>query len=299
MKACLVDIQRASIHDGPGIRTVVFVKGCPLRCAWCDNPETQDFRQQLSFHESRCTQCGACEGVCPQGAHRVLAEGHEVDFKKCIVCGRCTDVCPSEALRLVGQDMTVEEILSVVLKDRVLYDQSGGGITVSGGEPLSQASFVARLFQRCHQQEIHTCLETSGYGSPQSLREVIPVTDLFLFDWKLSDRKAALRFLGGSISPIQRSFRTLMEHGCKVILRCPIVPRINDTSAHFDSIVRLIEQNPELVGVELLPYHDRGVSKSLHLGMQQRTFPTPSSEECAWWEDYFLGRGYPQVKLVW
>ena len=144
--------------------------------------------------------------------------------------------------------MTTGEVLSIVLEDRAFYNGSEGGVTVSGGEPLSQADFVAELFTRCREQEVHTCLETSGYGSPQALRTVMPVTDLFLFDWKMHDRKAAMRYIGGSLSPILRSFHKLMESGCKVLLRCPIIPRVNDSPAHFDSILRLLDEFPQLLG---------------------------------------------------
>lgn len=298
MEACLLDIQRGSVHDGPGVRTTVFVKGCPLHCMWCYYPESRHFRPQLSYQSKRCSLCSACEKVCPQNVHTFAQEQHQVDFSKCIACGKCADVCPGEALRLFGQSMTTGEVLSIVLKDRTLYDQSGGGVTVSGGEPLSKADFVAELFARCREQEIHTCLETSGYGSPQSLRTVMPVTDLFLFDWKLHDRKAAMRYLGVSMSPILRSLHKLMDRHCKVLLRCPIIPRVNDTPAHFDSILQLLEKYPELLGAELLPYHNSGVDKSLQIGMCQPTFARPSEEQCAQWESYFHTRGFYQVKLA-
>ncbi len=298
MKACLLDIQRGSIHDGPGVRTAVFVKGCPLHCLWCHNPESQGFHPQLSFDAKRCMLCRECEKVCPQEAHLFAQERHSADFRRCIACGKCVDACPSEALKLYGQSMTTGEVLSIVLEDRAFYNGSEGGVTVSGGEPLSQADFVAELFSRCREQEVHTCLETSGYGSPHALRTVMPVTDLFLFDWKIHDRKAAMRYIGGSLSPILRSFHKLMESGCKVLLRCPIIPRVNDSPAHFDSILQLLDEFPQLLGAELLPYQPAGVDKSLRIGSCQPAFPCPSEEQCLKWEQYFLSRGYNQVKLA-
>lgn len=298
MKACLSDIQRGDVDHGPGIRTRVVVKGCPLHCMWCDNPQTQKFRPELSFRSSMCTECGSCAEVCPHGIHRFADEKHVVDYKKCVACGRCADTCPSEAVRLLGQHMTVGEVLSIVLKERASYEQSGGGVTVSGGEPLSQADFIAALFARCREQEVHTCLETSGYGSPKSLRMVMPVTDLFLFHWKLSNRRDSMRYLGVSISPILRSLRTLMENDCNVLLRCLIVPGVNDTMEHFDSIARLLDEYPNLLGVELLPYGGLVGQDGQCAGAQPRNFYSPSAAESTRWEAYFSERGYHQVRLV-
>lgn len=293
-EACLSDIQRANVHHGPGIRTRVVVKGCPLHCMWCPNPQTQRFRPELSFRASMCTGCGSCAEVCPHGIHRFTEGKHTVDYKKCVACGRCVDACPSEAIRLLGQNMTVREVLSVILEERASYEQSGGGVTVSGGEPLSQADFTAELFARCREQEVHTCLETSGYGSPKSLRMVMPVTDLFLFHWTLSNRRDAMHYLGVSISPILRSLRTLMENDCKVLLRCLIVPGINDTMEHFDSIARLLDEYPSLLGAELLPYSGSGGCDET----QAYPFRLPDAQESAQWQAYFTQRGYHQVRLV-
>ena len=295
MEACLFDIQRRSVRHGPGMRTVVRVKGCPLHCIWCKEPDIQRFRPQLIFDAARCVGCKECVRVCRNRVHTVSDDGHGMNLLRCNACGRCVDVCQNGALELCGQAATIDEVFASVYKERDSYLPSGG-VTVAGGEPLSQADFTAQLLERCRRHRIHTCVETSGYGSPQALRTVMPVTDLFLFHWKISDRNAAMRHLGVSLSPILRSFNTLMKAGCKLILRCQIVAGINDTDAHFQSMMSLMDQYPALEGVELVPRW--GTGQHVDLSGRSPVLRRPSEGLLEVWQAYFHDRGYSKVKMV-
>ena len=411
MEGMVLDIQRASIHDGPGVRTTVFLKGCPLRCAWCHNPESQSPRAQLSYHSGLCTDCGLCAQVCPAGVHRweeatdpasrdagrekwqpdgqngaagtdgctqanrlcglmrpeqmgpdaeyseefpgggpygkmqgrqntrdpsaqpagPLAGGgtpsggseqwngpdassggnpdadrsdrpadrvHRVDYSKCTGCGACTQVCPASALTLYGRKMTAQQVVRTVCRDRVFYEQSGGGMTLSGGEPLSQADFAAEILRLCRAEGIHTCLETSGMGSCEAFASLLPYVDLVYFDWKVPDDPTARQYIGADLGMIQKNLDFCMASGKAVLLRCPIIPGVNDNGTHFAAIGDLLQQYPSLLGAELLPYHDFGVDKAAHIGGQMQRFQRPDEQACEGYAAWFADRGISRVTLA-
>lgn len=294
MKSYIIDVQRCSIHDGPGIRTTVFLKGCPLRCKWCHNPESQSFSKELSFNSKHCIFCDLCVPVCPNGVHQVVDKQHIVAFSKCKQCGMCTKHCPNKALTMVGKEMTPQEVYHIVKKDKVFYEHSQGGITLSGGEALSHIDFCVELLQYCKTEGIHTCVETSGYSTLLNLQKVIPLVDLFLFDYKIS--REAESAIGVSLETIHRSFEYIYNEGKAIILRCPIIPGINDTKEHFDAIADRIKQYPNIVEVQLLPYHDFGISKGNNIGKPSERFEFPTQEQKEAWLDYFQSQGYSKVK---
>lgn len=262
------DIQRFSLHDGPGIRTTVFLKGCPLRCLWCHNPESWNTRPQLRFREPVCAACGRCSEACHRLAHRVGPDGHSVRFDLCDACGCCVTTCPTGALSLVGRRMDVPSVMAEVAADAVYYAQTGGGMTVSGGEPLLQFDFLYALLQDARARGIHTCVETCGYTDREKLEVLLGLVDLFLFDIKYTDEAAHIRYTGVSNRPILENLAFLCEYGASVRLRCPIVPDINDTDAHIRGVAALTRRFPELLGVDVLPYHNMGRDKWRQLGKE-------------------------------
>ena len=189
MKARIFEVKRFAVHDGDGIRTTVFFKGCPLKCVWCHNPEGISTKSELAYYAHKCIVCGECQNVCPTGAHTIENGKHSFNREKCIICGKCTDVCLSDALILYGKEMTVEELLPVLLKDKDFYDNSGGGVTLSGGECLMQADFCAELLQMLKKEGINTAVDTCGYVPKESIDKVLPYTDTFLYDIKAIDEK--------------------------------------------------------------------------------------------------------------
>ena len=187
--AIVFDIEKFAVHDGPGIRTVVFIKGCPLHCRWCHNPESQSFEPELLFDSGKCTMCGKCVSVCPQNCHSITDGKHSFNRADCIQCGKCPESCPAEALKAVGRKMSVSEVMAEVEKDRVFYQNSGGGITLSGGDPLAHFAFSSALLKAAKASGIHTAVETSGFAPWERIDELLPLVDLWLWDIKLMDEE--------------------------------------------------------------------------------------------------------------
>jgi pyruvate formate lyase activating enzyme len=272
-RGLVFDIQRYSVHDGPGIRTLVFLKGCPMRCLWCSNPEGQEQQPELAFRKSLCIACGQCVSACLQGALHLEGELPAIDREACDLCGRCADVCSPGALSLVGRWMTVEEVLAEVERDRVFYKQSKGdvlseskgGITLSGGEPLAQTEFVRTLLQEAKARGLHTTMETSGHATWESLEKAMRWTDLLLYDLKHLDAETHRQLTGVSNDLVLDNLRRLARSGAPVVVRLPVVPGLNDSPDHVDAVSRLLS-DLGLHELHLLPYHRLGEHKYAMLG---------------------------------
>ena len=261
------DIQRCSLHDGPGIRTTIFLKGCQLACQWCHNPESIAFQPQLSYNPAQCVNCLACVRACDFDAHLIDEHGrHLLDFARCTACGNCVEVCQGNALRMIGSEMTVEAVMKEVLRDRAFYERSGGGITLSGGEPMMQLAFSKALLAAAKYAGIHTCLETNGAVPQAWYGEILPLVDLFLFDYKATEPALHKQLTGSGNDQILQNLAFLYENGASIILRCPLIPGVNDDTIHLDAIAELHKEYPRLAGIELMPYHNLGVAKSGHIG---------------------------------
>jgi pyruvate formate lyase activating enzyme len=255
-KAVITNIQGFSIHDGPGIRTVVFFKGCPLSCGWCANPECLSAEPQIGFIESLCTNCGECTDSCAEEAIRPGEGVHRVDYSLCTACGDCLEYCGYGALVGYGESKTVEDVWDAVRRDKIFYDSSGGGVTASGGEPLLQSGFVRELFELCRGDRIDTCIETCGMVRPEALLEVIPVTDHFLFDLKHMDPVIHKKHTGKPNSPILGNAWLLMEKGADVLFRQPLIPGINDTPENIEATAEFLAAlGNSGARLELIPYH--------------------------------------------
>ena len=268
VKANIFNIQRFSVDDGPGIRTTVFFKGCPLACIWCHNPESNSREPELMYVNTKCIACGACAAVCPGGVHVLDAESSPVHMLKrenCTVCGACAAACPTKALEVCGKWVDIDEILREVLSDKIFYETSGGGMTVSGGEPLYQPEAVTALCRAAKEAGLHVAMETCGFASAETLSAVLPYVDLFLFDYKAEEDDHE-RLTGVPLAQILRSLELLDDARADVILRCPVIPGCNDTQPHFDSIVSLAARFPSVKEVHLEPYHPLGISKCEQLG---------------------------------
>jgi pyruvate formate lyase activating enzyme len=267
MEGMVSDIQVFSLHDGPGIRTTVFLKGCPLRCRWCSNPETFHPLPVLSHNSERCTSCFSCTLVCASGA--LVANGDHllVNHEACKVCGDCLEECPEDALRIYGSKMSAALVVEKVEKDRVYFDQSGGGLTLSGGEALQQAAFSAEICRLARDEGIHTCLETSGQAPREDLEMVLPLVDLFLFDYKATEHKLHRELCGVGNETILENLHFLSDRGASIHLRCPMVKGLNDNEEHLQAIALLSRELKGIKAVELMPYHAYGVHKYAQLGM--------------------------------
>jgi len=286
MSGIVFDIKRFSLHDGPGIRTTVFLKGCYLRCQWCCNPESQKSNPEILFINAKCTLCGKCEDVCPVNAHQTGNNIHTLDFALCTGCGQCVDACLYDAVKMAGKGMEDDEVMKLVELDRKYYENSGGGITLSGGDPLYQFSFSLALLKKAKDAGIHTCLETSGFAKKNILEQLVPHVDLFLHDFKHHDPEMHRKYTGAGNELIIESLEFLCQSNAAVILRCPIIPGINDNNAHFRQITALSKRYENIEGVEIMPYHDFGKAKYEQTGREYMISAKPPSfkETEAWIE---------------
>lgn len=253
----MTDIQGYSIHDGPGIRTVIFLKGCSLECRWCSNPECISGNSEVGLFRNLCTSCGACDGVCPNGA-LAYAPGSppNIDRSLCTGCGECVAACSYKALVLYGRPMTVDEVFGVVRRDAMFYDASGGGVTVSGGEPLLQPAFVSALLRKCRDAGIHTCVETSGCAPEPAVRRVLPYADCWLYDLKLYDPARHSDYTGRTNETILANAAIVAGSGAEVLFRMPIIPDITDEPWNLEKIAGFLQRIAGITSrIELMPYH--------------------------------------------
>lgn len=278
MQLIITDIQQGCTHDGPGLRTTVFFKGCPLHCLWCHNPETQKAGQELFFRPEQCIGCGTCLQVCPQGVHVDHNGQHCIRRELCKTCTVCAQQCPAGALEAAGKTVTLSYVMERVLEDRIFY-RDNGGLTVSGGEPTMQKQALLTLLEQAKKEGIHICLETCGVF-PASLREPLSrLVDLFLYDIKDTDSQRLLENTGADYRQVEENLLALDAMGASSVLRCLLIPGINMEKAHAQKLIDLFGRLQNCQGIELLPYHPYGLSKSAQLGRQDREFPQPAPEE--------------------
>ncbi len=267
LSGLIFDVKRYSIHDGPGIRTTLFFKGCPLQCAWCHNPESQASVEEMMFRPRRCQKCGACVEVCQEGAIRWTDGGPLTDWSKCVRCGACAAQCYAQARERIGRTLTVAEAMAEIERDVAFYDESGGGVTFSGGEPLQQPEFLGALLRACHAQDIHTAVDTSGFAAWEILDGLRADVDMFLYDLKIMDDARHRQFTGVSNALILENLQRLSALGHALLIRIPVIPGVNADDESIHQLGAFIASLPQVRGVELLPYHRIALDKYDRLRM--------------------------------
>lgn len=275
MQGYIFNIQRFCVNDGPGIRTTVFLKGCPLSCVWCHNPESQNYKPEMLFYKEKCTGCGRCKGVTVS----------DIEF-----------VCYNGAKEICGKSVDSDYVISEVLKDKIFYDTSGGGMTLSGGEPLSQPVFALELLQKAKENGIHTAIETCGFVKSEIVREAAEFCDLFLFDYKETDPILHKEYTGQDNSLILDNLGLLNTLGKKAVLRCPIIPGFNDKDEHFLGIAETANQYDCIVHIEIEPYHSLGVGKYDALGRKSLTIAPPETSVSDVWLETIRSKTKKEVK---
>lgn len=263
--ANIFNIQHFSVNDGPGIRTVVFFKGCPLNCVWCHNPESKSTNPELSFLKSKCVSCRKCAEICTDKVHSFENGVHCIDRSKCVFCGKCVDICAPSALEIIGKKYTVDDIMTELAKDDVFF-AAGGGVTFSGGEPFMQFDALYSLLKACKEKGYSACIETSGFTTTDNILKAAEYTDYFLFDCKETNPANHKKYIGADNKLISENLSALCSVNAHVILRCPIVPGINDRQEHFNAIAKLANKYSCIKSIEFMPYHPLGISKSEQLG---------------------------------
>ena len=280
LNGMVYNIQRYSIHDGPGIRTTVFLKGCPLRCFWCQNPESQKREPELFVNEERCVSCGACIPGCPTKANFYNENNLvKVDRNKCMCCGKCSEVCPQEARSVMGKLMSVEEVLSVVRKDKNFYKTSGGGVTVSGGDPVAQPEFAAEILKKCREEGIHTTIETCAFANWNIFEKIIENTDLVYMDIKCIDPELHKRCTGVSNELILENAKKIAALGKKMLIRTPVIPGFNDSKEELEKIADFVKHELNQEKMELLKYNKLCLSKYVRLDRNFEGNTEASDEE--------------------
>lgn len=279
------NIQKFSINDGPGIRTTVFLKGCPLGCLWCHNPESKRAAPEMFFDTGKCTYCGRCATACESQLHTFDGGVHIYDRESCTLCGKCAEACFVGALEITGKQMSAEEVIGEVMRDEVFYETSGGGLTLSGGEPLLQLDFTLEILRLAKKKGLHTAMETCGYARREAIQSVAPLVDLFLFDYKETSPERHREYTGVDNSLILDNLRYLDSVEKSIILRCPIIPGYNDRDEHLRGIAAMAESLKSIVEVNIEPYHPLGMGKSALLGREYALSEVgfPSDDQVSQW----------------
>ncbi|NLD60278.1 MAG: glycyl-radical enzyme activating protein [Clostridiales bacterium] len=289
MTGRVFSVQPFCVDDGPGIRTTVYLKGCNMRCPWCHNPEGISPLIEVSYIESRCENCGRCAAVCE--AHTSKNGRHAFDRDRCSCGGRDVAVCPSGALAAVGADLEAIDVIREVARDRRFFDRSGGGMTVTGGEPTMQPEFLRELLALAKAEDIHSCIETNGAGAREDYRAILGLTDLFLVDYKLTDEAQHAAVTGMPSAVVLENIAFLCDSGADVVLRCPVIPGVNDVEDHFRAIAELTKRLP-VGGFEIMPYHPLGSSKARRLGKDGPSpYRAPDRETVERWRAEILSMG--------
>ena len=298
LTGCVFDIKKYAIHDGPGIRTTVFFKGCPLQCRWCHNPESWKIHPEPSLRRGRCIGCGRCIEACSRGAIYMNENVPVTDIEKCRMCGQCVDACLSRAREIIGKDMSVTKVMTEVEKDRVFYDQSGGGATFSGGEPFMQPEFLMALLDQCRAGGIHTAIDTTCYAEPDILRKAAGMTDLFLCDIKHMDNRVHKDYTGVGNDLILKNIRELAETVAKMIIRVPVVPGFNDDRKNIEMTAKFVKLLENTGRIDILPYNRGGLEKSVRLSadFDLMRAETPSDENMEGIADTYRKYGF-EVKI--
>jgi pyruvate formate lyase activating enzyme len=274
------NIQKYSLHDGPGIRTTVFLKGCPLECAWCHNPEGISPQGEMVVMESRCIACGECRGACPQAEGAAGGKALPVEVEHCERCGACLEACPTGGRRLIGQEMPVTQLMEIIEEDRIFYEDSDGGVTFSGGEPLYQFEFLRELLRACRIRRLHTVVDTCGFTREADLVALAPLTGLFLYDLKMMDDAKHQKYTGVSNARILSNLQALGAAHERIWIRVPVIPGINDSEREIKELAHFVAGVPGVQQVNLLPYHRTGLPKACRLGRGSplSEFEPPSAE---------------------
>lgn len=266
-QSLVFDIKRYAINDGPGIRVVIFFKGCNLHCAWCHNPESISARAEKMYAPAKCIKCGTCVEACPENAITLTPDGIITDAELCKLCGKCAEVCPTKAIEMSGKSMTVSEIMEVIEKERIFFDQSGGGVTFSGGEPLVHSKMLIELLDECGKRGIHRAVDTAGNVNTETLLEVAMRTDLFLYDLKMMDSDLHKKWIGAGNEKILHNLKALSKANSNIIIRTPLIGGVNDTAENIELTAKFIaELEGDKKEVHLLPYHNIAQNKYSKLG---------------------------------
>jgi pyruvate formate lyase activating enzyme len=297
----ITNIQKFSIHDGDGIRTTVFFKGCPLKCVWCHNPETQKFNPQMEFNDANCGGCGFCVRVCPSNAIHIENGKAVTDESKCTLCGKCVKVCPASARDVVGREHEIKHLMKELLKDQMFYEESGGGVTLSGGEVMSvDPEYVQRLVKELHREGIDVTIDTCGYAPYERFEAILPYVSTFLYDVKAMDPEVHKKYMGVDNELILENLCKLSQAGARIYIRIPMIKEVNATKENIQATIDFLrEKQIRVAQVNLLPYHDTGSSKYKRVGMtyEGTELSAPSKEEMQEFQNMFINAGYANTKI--